>query len=59
MYFQSSGSGSESCTETQKSIKSKGIEKSENTNGSNDEEDNVNSGINIGDGSDTGSGTQV
>ncbi|KAI4300214.1 hypothetical protein L6164_033613 [Bauhinia variegata] len=54
----SSGSGSESGTQTQKSIKSKSLEKSDNNTGSNDEDDNGSVGLNIGDGSDNGSGTQ-
>ncbi|KAK4272911.1 hypothetical protein QN277_021402 [Acacia crassicarpa] len=53
----SSGSGSESGTQTQKSIKSKSLERSDNS-GSNDEEDNGSVGLNNGDGSDNGSGTQ-
>ena len=56
---QSSGSGSESCTQTQKSIKSKNVEMSGNNTGSNDEDDNGSIGLNGGDGSDGGSGTQV
>ncbi|KAH9671928.1 Two-component response regulator-like APRR7 [Citrus sinensis] len=54
----SSGSGSESCTQTQKSIKSKNVEKSGNNTGSNDEDNNGSIGLNGGDGSDDGSGTQ-
>lgn len=54
----SSGSGSESGTQTQKSIKSKNVEKSGNNTGSNDEDDNGSIGLNGGDGSDDGSGTQ-
>ncbi|XP_031269200.1 two-component response regulator-like APRR7 isoform X2 [Pistacia vera] len=54
----SSGSGSESGTQTQKSVKSKSVEKSDNNTGSNDEEDNGSIGLNVGDGSDDGSGTQ-
>ncbi|OMP03659.1 hypothetical protein COLO4_10285 [Corchorus olitorius] len=54
----SSGSGSESGTQTQKSIKSKSVEKSDNNSGSNDEDDNASIGLNVGDGSDDGSGTQ-
>lgn len=57
--FQSSGSGSESGTQTQKSVKSKTVEKSDNNTGSNDEEDNESIGLYVGDGSDDGSGTQV
>ncbi|KAK8330297.1 hypothetical protein V6Z12_A11G386200 [Gossypium hirsutum] len=52
-----SGSGSESGTRTQKSEKSESVENSDNS-GSNDEEDNENIGLNVGDGSDDGSGTQ-
>ncbi|CAK9155104.1 unnamed protein product [Ilex paraguariensis] len=51
----SSGSGSESCIQTQKSVKSKNTEGSENNTGSNDEDDNGSIGLN---GSDNGSGTQ-
>ncbi|XWS66956.1 hypothetical protein CRYUN_Cryun05aG0244700 [Craigia yunnanensis] len=51
-----SGSGSESGTQTQKSVKSKSVEKSDT--GSNDEDDNGSIGLNVGDGSDDGSGTQ-
>ncbi|WVY98359.1 hypothetical protein V8G54_030510, partial [Vigna mungo] len=54
----SSGSGSESGTQTQKSVKSKSLEKSDNNSGSNDEDDNGSVGLNNGDGSDNGSGTQ-
>ncbi|KAH9735554.1 Two-component response regulator-like APRR7 [Citrus sinensis] len=54
----SSGSGSESCTQTQKSIKSKNVENSGNNTGSNDEDNNGSIGVNGGDGSDDGSGTQ-
>ena len=56
---QSSGSGSESGTQTQKSVKSKGVEKSDNNTGSNYEDDNGSIGLNVGNGSDDGSGTQV
>ncbi|XVE96773.1 hypothetical protein REPUB_Repub02eG0251700 [Reevesia pubescens] len=54
----SSGSGSESGTQTQKSVKSKSVEKSDNNTGGNDEDDNGSIGLNVGDGSDDGSGTQ-
>ncbi|KAK3227678.1 hypothetical protein Dsin_007540 [Dipteronia sinensis] len=54
----SSGSGSVSGTQTQKSVKSKSVEKSDNNTGSNDEDDNGSIGLNIGNGSDDGSGTQ-
>ncbi|KAF7804506.1 two-component response regulator-like APRR7 isoform X1 [Senna tora] len=54
----SSGSGSESGTHTQKSVKSKSLEKSDNNSGSNDEDDNGSIGLNNVDGSDNGSGTQ-
>ncbi|KAK9289449.1 hypothetical protein L1049_007604 [Liquidambar formosana] len=54
----SSGSGSESGSQTQKSVKSKRIEKSDNNTVSNDEDDNGSIGLNVGDGSDNGSGTQ-
>ena len=41
-------------------MKSKGVEKTDNNTGSNDEEeDNESIGFNIDDGSDDGSGTQV
>ncbi|KAK8483719.1 hypothetical protein V6N11_061673 [Hibiscus sabdariffa] len=53
----SSGSGSESGTQTQKSVKSKNVEKSDNS-GSNDEDNNESIDLNVGDGSDDGSGTQ-
>ncbi|XP_009342034.1 two-component response regulator-like APRR7 isoform X1 [Pyrus x bretschneideri] len=53
-----SGTGSESGTQTQRSIRSKSVEKSGNNIGSNDEEDNVSTDLNVGDGSDNGSGTQ-
>ncbi|PON72782.1 Two-component response regulator-like [Parasponia andersonii] len=54
----SSGSGSESGAQTQKSVKSKTVEESDNNTGSNDEEENGSIGLNVGDGSDNGSGTQ-
>ncbi|RZB72398.1 two-component response regulator-like APRR7 isoform X2 [Glycine soja] len=54
----SSGSGSESGTQTQKSVKSKSLEKFDNNSGSNGEDDNGSIGLNNGDGSDNGSGTQ-
>lgn len=44
---------------TQKSTKSKGAEESDNNSGSNDEDDIGSIGLNIWDGSDNGSGTQV
>lgn len=44
---------------TQKSTKSKSAEGSDNNSGSNDEDDKGSSGLNIQDGSDNGSGTQV
>ncbi|KAJ8899847.1 hypothetical protein K2173_019550 [Erythroxylum novogranatense] len=53
----SSGSGSESATQTQKSVRSKSVDKSDNNIGSNDEDDNGSIGLN-GDGSDNGSGTE-
>ncbi|OWM82367.1 hypothetical protein CDL15_Pgr001941 [Punica granatum] len=56
--FLSSGSGSESGTQTQKSVRSKNIERSGNNSGSNDEDDNDSTGLNMEDGSDIGSGTQ-
>ena len=40
-------------------MKSKSVEKSNNNTGSNDEDDNGSIGLNVGDGSDDGSGTQV
>ncbi|CAN6471042.1 unnamed protein product [Victoria cruziana] len=54
----SSGSGSESGVQTQKSADSKSAEDSENNGNSNNNEDNGSTGLNIGDGSDNGSGTQ-
>ncbi|KAJ9181638.1 hypothetical protein P3X46_009747 [Hevea brasiliensis] len=54
----SSASGSESGTQTQKSVKSRSVEKSDNGTGSNDEDDSESSGLNVGGGSDNGSGTQ-
>ncbi|XP_062003182.1 two-component response regulator-like APRR7 isoform X1 [Rosa rugosa] len=53
-----SGTGSESGTQTQKSVRSNSVDKSDNNSGSNDEEDNGSVGLNVGDGSDNGSGTQ-
>ncbi|XAR56102.1 hypothetical protein NMG60_11036430 [Bertholletia excelsa] len=58
----SSGSGSggsESGIRTEKSEKSKGVEESDNNTGSNDEDDNASIGLNVRDGSDNGSGTQI
>ncbi|KAH7553466.1 hypothetical protein ACOSP7_029809 [Xanthoceras sorbifolium] len=54
----SSGSGSESGTQTHKSVKSKSVEKLDNNTGSNDEDDSGSIGLNVGDESDNGSGTQ-
>ncbi|KAJ4972379.1 hypothetical protein NE237_005478 [Protea cynaroides] len=54
----SSDSGSESGIQTQKSAKSKSVDKSDNNTSSNDEDDNGSIGLNVGDGSDNGSGTQ-
>ncbi|OVA18206.1 Signal transduction response regulator [Macleaya cordata] len=54
----SSGSGSESGIQTQKSVKSKTVEGSDNNTGSNDEDDNGSIGLGVRDGSDNGSGTQ-
>ncbi|KAI3901690.1 hypothetical protein MKW98_021854 [Papaver atlanticum] len=54
----SSGSGSESGIQTQKSPKSKSMEGSDNNTGSNDEDDNRSIGLGVRDGSDNGSGTQ-
>ncbi|KAE8705994.1 Two-component response regulator-like APRR7 [Hibiscus syriacus] len=54
----SSDSGSESGTQTQKSVRSKSVEKSDNNSGSNDEDNNGCDGLNVGDDSDDGSGTQ-
>lgn len=56
---QSSGSASESGTQTRKSAKSKSIDESDNNTGSSDERDNGSNGQSIPDGSDNGSGTQV
>ncbi|XP_050381254.1 two-component response regulator-like APRR7 [Argentina anserina] len=53
-----SGTGSESGTQTQKSVRSNSVDKSDNNSGSNDEDDNGSMGLNVGDGSDNGSGTQ-
>ncbi|XP_077239621.1 two-component response regulator-like PRR37 [Tasmannia lanceolata] len=54
----SSGSGSESGVQSQKSINSRNVDESDNNIGSNGEDDNKTTGLNIGDGSDDGSGTQ-
>ncbi|XP_010253458.1 PREDICTED: two-component response regulator-like PRR37 [Nelumbo nucifera] len=54
----SSGSGSESGIQTQKSFKSRSAEESDNNTGSNDEDDNESIGLKIRDGSDNGSATQ-
>ncbi|XP_077232958.1 two-component response regulator-like PRR37 [Tasmannia lanceolata] len=54
----SSGSASESGIQSQKSIKSKSVDASDINSGSNDEDDNESIGLNVGDGSDNGSGTQ-
>lgn len=51
-------SGSESGTQTQKSLKSRGSDKSGNS-ASDDGENEASNGLNIGDGSDDGSGAQV
>lgn len=59
IFSQSSGSGSESGTQTKKSVKSKSNDESENNTGSSDECDNGSTGPSIRDGSDNGSGTQV
>lgn len=56
---QSSGSGSESGIQTQKSAKSKSVEMSENNADSNDEAENGSFDLDDRDGSDNGSGTQV
>jgi|AraCvinosormetaG_1042628.scaffolds.fasta_scaffold07356_4 hypothetical protein len=57
---QSSGSGSESGThQTQKSVKSKSIKKSDQDSGSSDENENGSIGLNASDGSSDGSGAQV
>ncbi|URE44871.1 Two-component response regulator-like PRR73 [Musa troglodytarum] len=53
----SSGSGSESGIQTQKSVKSKSSDDSDNNSGSNDDE-NGSVGLNARDGSDNGSSTQ-
>ncbi len=58
-YHQCSGSGSESAIHTQNSTKSKSGDESYNTTGSNDEDDIGSIGLNLRDGSDDGSGTQV
>eukprot|EP00262_Sarcandra_glabra_P004391 TRINITY_DN1536_c0_g2_i1.p1 TRINITY_DN1536_c0_g2~~TRINITY_DN1536_c0_g2_i1.p1 ORF type:complete len:779 (-),score=159.81 TRINITY_DN1536_c0_g2_i1:150-2486(-) len=54
----SSGSGSESGIQTQKSLKSKSVDDDDNNTGSNDEDDNGSIGLNVRNGSDNGSGTQ-
>lgn len=55
----SSGSGSESGThQTQKSVKSKSIKKSDQDSGSSDENENGSIGLNASDGSSDGSGAQ-
>ncbi|XP_022730609.1 two-component response regulator-like APRR3 [Durio zibethinus] len=54
----SSGSGSESGTQSKKSIKSTGNDKPENYAASSDEHDNQSDGLIICDGSENGSGTQ-
>lgn len=57
---QSSGSGSESGThQTQKSVKSKSIRKSDHDSGSSGENENGSIGLNASDGSSDGSGAQV
>lgn len=56
---QSSGSGSESGIQTQKSMKSKSVEMSENNTDSNDAAENGSFDLGDRDGSDNGSGTQV
>ena len=57
---QSSGSGSESGThQTQKSVKSKTIMKSDNDSGRSGENENEINGLNASDGSSDGSGAQV
>lgn len=57
---QSSGSGSESGThQTQKSVKSKSIRKSDQESGSSGENENGSIGLNASDGSSDGSGAQV
>lgn len=53
-----SGSGSESAVHTRTSTKLKSGDEYNNT-GSNDEDDNRSIGLNLRDGSDDGSGTQV
>ncbi|KAF9598589.1 hypothetical protein IFM89_028216 [Coptis chinensis] len=55
---QSSGSGSESGIQARKSVKSKSMDESDNSTGSNDEDDDGSVGLNVRDGSDNGSGTQ-
>ncbi|GFY84605.1 pseudo-response regulator 7 [Actinidia rufa] len=54
----SSGSGSESGVQTKKSTKSKSVEGSDYNMGSNNDDDNASTGLNVRDGSDNGSGTQ-
>lgn len=58
--LQSSGSGSESGThQTQKSVKSKTVIKSDNDSGRSGENENESNGLNASDGSSDGSGAQV
>ncbi|GER54327.1 unnamed protein product [Striga asiatica] len=57
LWQHSSGSGSESGTQTQKSVKSKGTDILGNS-ASDDGENNESNGLNAGDGSDDGSGAQ-
>lgn len=54
-----SGSGSESAVHTRTSTKLKSGDELDNDTGSNDEDDNRSIGLNLRDGSDDGSGTQV
>lgn len=57
---QSSGSGSESGThQTQKSVKSKNVIKSDNDSGQSGENENGSIGLNASEGSSDGSGAQV
>ncbi|KAF5777942.1 putative response regulator and transcription factor RR-A-type family [Helianthus annuus] len=57
-HSQSSGSGSESGIQDQKSIKSRSIEESDDDSGNSDDDDEVSKELNAKGGSDNGSGTQ-
>lgn len=57
--FQSSGSGSETGSQTKNVVTPNGEADPDNNTGSNDDSDDASIGLNIRDGSDNGSGTQV